>query len=69
MTRTVAEIAKALDVTDEAARGLLLFLRYLELAQFRGERPSERGGKGAHVYRIAEGAAERVRGLLLRVEG
>jgi len=60
-TRTTQEIADALGVPKEAAAGLVKFLQALDLAKFRGERPSPSGkGKGAHVYEIEDGAGDKV---------
>jgi hypothetical protein len=69
MTRTIREIADALGVKEEAARGLVKFLLALAppLARFRGQRPSG-AGKGPGVYEISAGAPRAVAALLGRLE-
>jgi len=69
MKRTIDEIATELDVDRTAADGLVKFLTALDLARFRGERPSPSGrGKGAHVYEITSGAGKEVAKMIQKVE-
>lgn len=69
MKRTIAEIAQVLEVSEEAARGLVVFLRETGLVRFRGERTPERGsGKGPHVYTVEAGSGDTVRRMIGRLE-
>lgn len=68
MRRTVDEIAAELSIERPAADGLVRFLLANKLAEFKGERPSQRG-KGAHVYTIKDGAGEAVAAKIRKLEG
>lgn len=57
MTRyTVAEIAEALQVEKDTARGLVRFLEEIGEAQNMGTRPASAGkGRAENVYELSEG--------------
>lgn len=68
--RTIDEIADMLKVRRDSAAGLVKFLVELDIARFRGERPSPSGrGKGAYVYDFPEGAGKQVGRIVTRLEG
>jgi predicted ArsR family transcriptional regulator len=69
MTRTLSEIAEALSVPRDAADGLVKYLRAVDLARFRGQRPTPTGrGRGAHVYEVLPGAKVAVAAALEKLE-
>lgn len=51
---TVGEVAEKLDISKDAARGLIKFLVEIGVARLRGERPSARG-RGEYVYSLSDG--------------
>ena len=65
---TIAEIAAALEVDREAARGLVRFLVARGLAIPRGRRPPDRarGGAPEHLYALLDEAPDGVRQVLRR---
>lgn len=70
MRRTIDDFAEALSVPRDAAEGLLRYLRAVDLAQDRGERPNPSGrGKGARVYEIVSGAGAKVAAVVEGLEG
>ena len=70
MRRTTREIASALAVEEEAARGLVKFLLACNPPQalFRGERRPANGGRGQFVYEIVPGAGALAQRMITRLE-
>lgn len=61
MILTAAEVAVALDVNVEDARGLIRFLKAVRIITHRGVRiPANKRGRGEDVYEFPDDLGQRV---------